>query len=72
MKQTFNVGILLFTLGVMPLMIYRIGLELGLFEGGLEMLFGILAYACFPATVILFIIGTIQYFKTKRNLNFKI
>lgn len=66
MKQTFKIGLLILILGVSPLYLYVIGVKLGLFEEGLEMLLGMLAWLSFPTAIIIFIIGTVQYFKTKK------
>jgi hypothetical protein len=65
MKQTFKIGLLILILGVSPLYLYVIGIKLGLFKEGLEMILGMLAWVSFPTAIIIFIIGMIQYFKSK-------
>jgi hypothetical protein len=66
MKQIFKIGLLILILGVSPLYLYLIGVKLGLFAEGLEMLLGMLAWVSFPTAIIIFIIGMVQYFKTKK------
>ncbi len=65
MKQTFKIGLYTLILGVSPLYLYIIGMKLGLFEEGLEMILGMLAWIAFPTAIIIFIIGAIQYFRVK-------
>ena len=67
MKQTFKIGLIILILGVLPLYFYVFGRKLGLFEEGLEMLLGILAWVSFPISMIIFIIGTVEYFRIKKG-----
>ena len=65
MKQNFKIGLYILILGVSPLYLYFFGTKLGLFEEGLLMLFGMIAWIAFPTAIMIFIIGAIQYFKAK-------
>lgn len=63
MKQTFKTVLLIILFGVVPLIVYAIGLNVGVFETGLEMILGMIAWIAAPTAVIVFIIGLIQYFR---------
>lgn len=65
MKQTFKIGLLVILLGVLPLIIYAIGLKFGIFETGMEMILGMIAWIAAPTAVIIFVIGLVQYLKIK-------
>ena len=63
-KHTFKIGLLFLLFGVGPLLINTAGLEFGWFDN-VSMLLGMLGWVCLPAAIILFIIGFVQYIKTR-------
>lgn len=65
MKPTFKIGFLVLLFGVGPMYLYALGIKIGLFEEGLEMLLGMMAWIALPIAIIIFVTGIVQYFKTQ-------